>query len=139
MSASFLRALYNIEREFDDKTMKYSINEGGRKRHLNHVTEADLYVATVLFALCNTNGQIHRVSRHAIYQRMEELYENPISSPQFYEALEKFKLHRLIKEEQHQYGVVSYKLNYFLQDQDEDELPWLKTERPKAGLRKISR
>ncbi|WP_103109471.1 hypothetical protein [Brevibacillus reuszeri] len=133
MSAPFLRALFNIEQDFNDKSMTYSINDGGRKRHLNHVTEADLYVATVLFGLCNTNGHINRVSRHAIYQRMEELYENPISSPQFYEAMEKFKIHRLITEEQHQYGVVSYKINYFLQDENDYELPWLKTERPKAA------
>ncbi|MGG0937068.1 hypothetical protein ABHN11_13270 [Brevibacillus centrosporus] len=133
MSAPFLRALFNIEQRFADKSMTFSINEGGRKRQLNHVTEADLYVATVLFSLCNTNGSIHRVSRHAIYQRLEELYENPISSPQFYEALEKFKLHHLIFEEQHEYGVVSYKINYFHQEESENELPWMKSERPKAA------
>ncbi|HDI6354084.1 TPA: hypothetical protein POA45_005085, partial [Escherichia coli] len=115
------------------KSMKYSINDGGRKRQLNHLTEADIYVATTLFSVCNTNGNINRVSRHAIYQRLTELYEDPISSPQFYESIEKFKLHNLIFEEQHGYGEYSYQLNYFLQEESNQEFPWMKAERPKPS------
>ncbi|MEW9670568.1 hypothetical protein [Ammoniphilus sp. 3BR4] len=112
MTYDFLKALFRMEINFKRKEETFTMNKESRPRQLNHLTHADLAVATVLFVVCNTQGQIWNVTPHMIYQKLADLYENPISSSQFYESLEKFKLHGLIKEEETK-GLYNYQLNYF--------------------------
>jgi len=130
MSFSFLNALFNIEQNYHNKEDIFTLGDSGKKRLLNHVTEADLCVATVLFVICSTNGRINNITRNAIYEKLVELYEDPISNPQFYESLEKLKRHNLIVEEQKGSGVVSYALQHFNQE-EEETFPWLKANRKK--------
>lgn len=109
---SFLKALFDIETNFNRKEETFRMNKESRPRQLNHLTHADLAVATVLFVVCNTQGRIWNITPHMIYQKLVELYENPISSSQFYESLEKFKLHGLIQVEESE-GLYNFQINYF--------------------------
>ena len=109
---NFLKALFDMESNFHRKEETFKMNKESRPRQLNHLTHADLAVATVLFVVCNTQGRIWNVTPHMIYQKLVELYESPISSSQFYESIEKLKLHGLIQVEEAE-GLYNYQLNHF--------------------------
>ncbi|GMK47516.1 hypothetical protein PghCCS26_46460 [Paenibacillus glycanilyticus] len=88
-SDRFLQAFFAIEHEYDNREM-FRIRANGKGRLLAHMTKADLQLATMLHVYAY-NGKLEEVpNRYYLYQRMEELYEEPVNKDQFYAAFEKF-------------------------------------------------
>lgn len=116
MSYRFLRSLFQIEENFEDKDEKFYFRTNGKGRLLYHITKADLQLLTTLQVCINTQGNLDFVNRHMIYLKLEELYEAPCSKDQFYAAFEKFVLLGLIsiqKEDISGHHLV--KLNHYLE------------------------
>lgn len=85
----FLQAFFAMEHDYDNRKM-FHIRANGKGRLLGHMTKADLQLATMLHVYAY-NGKLEEVpNRHFLYQRMEELYEEPVNKDQFYAAYEKF-------------------------------------------------
>ncbi|MGM8216855.1 hypothetical protein ACLIA0_15085 [Bacillaceae bacterium W0354] len=95
---AFFNALCNIEKNFNSNETFTVINsENPREYNLNYVTHADLQVMTILFKVSfPQKGTINYVKRHAIYRKLKEYFEEPISVSQFYASFKKFELHNLI-------------------------------------------
>lgn len=113
---NFLNALFNIEKNYTRKDTFSIIHQGEkREHHLNHITNADLQVATILLKACTpVKGVLQQVNPHSIYARLSEYYEKPISLSQFYSSLKKFKLHNLISETYTlETGLYNYQINHF--------------------------
>ncbi|WP_139489591.1 hypothetical protein [Brevibacillus dissolubilis] len=75
-----MNELFNIERHLDRKYETFLIREDGRRYQFHHVTETNLCLATTLFVICSESGKIESTIKHAIYQKLTELYESPISN-----------------------------------------------------------
>lgn len=119
--ASFMNALFNIEKEYSRKEV-FTLLENGRKRtyRLHHLTNADLQTATILLKVCNIRGVIEQTNPHSIYQVLQEYYEQPISMSQFYASMKKFKLHQLFRISHHRYSnLYTYHLNHFINEASE--------------------
>ncbi|CEH28289.1 hypothetical protein AM501_24030 [Aneurinibacillus migulanus] len=118
MVRSFMNALFNIEKSYDIR-QKYTVTgEENKKEYLlNHLTNADLQMAIILQKICNTRGFIREVLPHAIYKKVEEYFETPISASQFYASLTKFSLHGLITMiEKHDSKKIDIRLNHYLEN-----------------------
>ncbi|MCM3130149.1 hypothetical protein M3625_20835 [Paenibacillus sp. MER 78] len=77
------------------------------------MTEADLMLMVTLHVCFNSEGKLQNVSRHQIYKKLHELYEDPCCDDQFYIAFEKFVKLGLIQEKVT--GVISeFSLNHFI-------------------------
>lgn len=113
---NFLNALFNIEKNYNEKDTFSIIQNGEKREHqLNHLTNADIQVATILLKSCTSvKGVLQQVNPHSIYARLSEYYEKPISLSQFYSSIKKFKLHNLITETYiDETGLYNYQLNHY--------------------------
>jgi hypothetical protein len=116
-SYRFLQALFEIESNFDDKDEKFAVRNNGQGRLKNHLTKADLQLATTLQVGMNVKGESNDlINRHRIYLKLDELFEDPINKDQFYAAFQKFVLHGLILVKKDDItGQYLYKLQNYLE------------------------
>ncbi|GAA0854047.1 hypothetical protein ABER99_20395 [Paenibacillus glucanolyticus] len=115
ITSLFLNQLFDMNLNFSSR-MKFSFRDGGTLRLKDHLTHADLQLAFILFRCCNAYGYIDLTNRKALYRRLENEFESPISEGQFYAALEKFSHHQLILSEESADGDIRHRLNYFMNE-----------------------
>lgn len=112
LTDGFIDALFSISEKIHTSE-KFRVRSNGSSRLLWHITEADLMLMVTLHVCFNSQGKIQNVSRHQIYQKLRELYEDPCCDDQFYIAFEKFVKLGLIEEKVS--GVISeYSMNHFI-------------------------
>lgn len=112
LTDGFIDALFSISEKIHTRE-KFRVRSNGSSRLVWHVTEADLMLMVTLHVCFNSEGKIQNVSRHQIYQKLHELYEDPCCVDQFYIAFEKFVKLGLIEEKVS--GVISeFSLNHFI-------------------------
>jgi hypothetical protein len=122
VSTRFMNTLFKlIESDYADKAQKYRFRSyfGERVGRLkNHITKADLQLATTIQVGFNTLGQLEFSNKHQIYLKLKELYENiaACSKEQFYAAFEKFVEHGLILSTRDEFtGDEHFTLNHYLE------------------------
>jgi hypothetical protein len=112
LTDEFIDALFSISEQIHKKE-KFRTRNNGVSRLVWHVTQADLMLMVTLHVCFNSEGKVQNVTRHQIYKKLQELYEDPCCDDQFYIAFEKFVRLGLIQEKVS--GVVSeYSLNPFI-------------------------
>lgn len=112
LTDGFIDALFNISEKIHTSE-KFRVRPNGSSRLVWHVTEADLMLMVTLHECFNSEGKIQNVSKHQIYKRLHELYEDPCCDDQFYIAFEKFIKLGLIEEKVS--GVISeFRINHFI-------------------------
>lgn len=112
LTDGFIDALFSISEKIHT-SQKFRVRSNGASRLVWHVTEADLMLMVTLHVCFNSEGKIQNVSRHQIYQKLHELYEDPCCDDQFYIAFEKFVKLGLIEEKVS--GVISeFSMNHFI-------------------------
>ncbi|RRJ54989.1 hypothetical protein EHV15_36080 [Paenibacillus oralis] len=112
LTDGFIDALFSISEKIHSSE-KFRVRSNGSSRLVWHVTEADLMLMVTLHVCFNSEGKIQNVSRHQIYQKLHELYEDPCCDDQFYIAFEKFVKLGLIEEKVS--GVISeFSMNHFI-------------------------
>ncbi|WP_163860402.1 hypothetical protein [Paenibacillus elgii] len=117
VSYSFLKALFSIEENYDDKEERFRFRSNGKSRLLNHIARADLQLATTLQVCFSTEGRLEFVNRHMVYRKLQELYERPCNKDQFYAAFDKFVRHGLVRESRDSVtGLYQYELSNYLDD-----------------------
>jgi len=112
LTDGFIDALFSISEKIHSNE-KFRVRANGTSRLVWHVTEADLMLMVTLHVCFNSEGKIQDVTRHQIYQKLHELYEDPCCDDQFYIAFEKFVRLGLIEE--NVAGVISeFSMNHFI-------------------------
>ena len=112
LTDGFIDALFSISEKIHTSE-KFRTRNNGSSRLVWHVTEADLMLMVTLHVCFNSEGKIQNVSRHQIYKKLNELYEDPCCVDQFYIAFEKFIKLGLIHEKVT--GVISeFTINHFI-------------------------
>ncbi|MGV2885899.1 hypothetical protein [Paenibacillus taichungensis] len=112
LTDGFIDALFSISEKIHTSE-KFRVRSNGASRLVWHVTEADLMLMVTLHVCFTSEGKIQNVSRHQIYQKLHELYEDPCCDDQFYIAFEKFVKLGLIEEKVS--GVISeFSMNHFI-------------------------
>ncbi|QAS54799.1 hypothetical protein [Halobacillus litoralis] len=120
MSADFLKQLFNIEKRYEEGITYPIVNDGSvRTRKLHHITMADIMTAIILNISCNTVGEIRETNPHNLYsERMEKLYQNPVTYQEFKNTLKKFELNELILVKKDKYTKrYTIRLNHFVDDE----------------------
>ncbi|WP_240416580.1 hypothetical protein [Paenibacillus periandrae] len=115
VTSLFLTNLFDMNLNFSSR-VKFTFSDGGTARLKDHLTHADLQLVFILFRCCNAYGYIELANRKAIYRRLEQEFEMPISESQFYVSLEKYIQHQLIVTEVSVDGHTRHKLNYFINE-----------------------
>lgn len=109
---NFIEALFAISEKIHTREM-YRKRTNGSGRWLWHVTKADLMLMCTLHKTFNSNGKIENVSKHMLYKKLCDLYEDPCSMDQFYMAFDKFETVGLL--ESSGAGLVNeFALNHFI-------------------------
>ena len=93
----------------------FSHQNKGRRHKLYGVTNAVLEVFIYLHKKCNTNGVIRNATTHLLWENYKTYKEGLafIGHSQFYIALEKLRLHRIIEVEKNWYGRTTIKFPHF--------------------------
>ncbi|MBY0217958.1 hypothetical protein [Paenibacillus illinoisensis] len=97
LTDGFIDALFSISEKIHTSE-KFRTRSNGVSRLVWHVTEADIMLMVTLHVCFNSEGKLENVSRHQIYKKLYELYEDPCCDDQFYIAFEKFVRLGLIQE-----------------------------------------
>lgn len=116
MSYRFMQALFEIEKNYMDKDEKFRFRTNGNGRLMNHLTKADLQLATTLQVCFATDGKLEFVNKHLIYKKLKELYERGCNKDQFYAAFDKLVLHGLIIQKKDEYtGDYHFTLQHYIE------------------------
>jgi hypothetical protein len=120
MSSRFMFAMFNtIEADYADKEQKYRFRQylGSKVGRLkNHLTKADLQLATTVQVCFNVSAKLESNTKHRIYGKLQELFEKEAacSKDQFYAAFDKFVQHGLIEVHKDEIdGTEHYTLNHY--------------------------
>lgn len=97
LTDGFIDALFSISEKIHTSE-KFRTRSNGVGRLVWHVTEADIMLMVTLHVCFNSEGKLENVSRHQIYKKLYDLYEDPCCDDQFYIAFEKFVRLGLIQE-----------------------------------------
>lgn len=112
LTDEFIDALFSISEKIHTNE-RFRTRKNGVSRLVWHVTQADLMLMVTLHVCFNSEGKVQNVTRHQIYKKLRELYEDPCCDDQFYIAFEKFVRLGLIREKVIG-GVSEFELNHFI-------------------------
>lgn len=117
-SVRFMTKLFELEEQFGIQDVFFR-RKSGQGRLIYHVTKADMQLAMTLQVGFNTKGILEEATRHQIYNKLAELYEDPVCVEQFYQACSKFVEAGLISCTSEAYNR-SFTLQHYLEPETQD-------------------
>lgn len=88
-SVRFMTKLFELEEQFGISDVFFK-RKSGHGRLIYHVTKADIQLAMTLQVGFNTKGVLEDANRYQVYNKLKDLYEDPVCVEQFYQAFSKF-------------------------------------------------